>query len=93
MKKNPAMEEIETRFREINARDPEEPTLSDLSAIAAAEAEDPSDTITLDEYIAQREYSGRILLRIPKTLHKSLSEAAKAEGVSLNQYALYKLAK
>ena len=32
------------------------------------------------------EYSGRILLRIPKSLHGSLVYAAKRDGVSLNQY-------
>ncbi|MBR0313416.1 MAG: toxin-antitoxin system HicB family antitoxin [Oscillospiraceae bacterium] len=38
-------------------------------------------------------YSERLMLRIPKELHKQLIEAAKENGVSLNQYALYKLAK
>lgn len=38
-------------------------------------------------------YSGRILLRIPRSLHKRLAEAAKVEGVSLNQYALYRLSR
>lgn len=33
------------------------------------------------------------MLRVPKELHKTLAEAAKANGVSLNQYALYKLSK
>lgn len=37
-------------------------------------------------------YSGKFVLRLPKTLHKLLSERAKEEGISLNQYALYKLA-
>ena len=32
------------------------------------------------------EYSGRILLRIPKSLHGTLTYAAKRDGVSLNQY-------
>ncbi len=32
------------------------------------------------------EYSGKILLRIPKNLHRVLAHAAKQEGVSLNQY-------
>jgi len=36
-------------------------------------------------------YSGKILLRMPKTLHAHLIAAAKVEGVSLNQYILYKL--
>jgi len=31
-------------------------------------------------------YSGRIGLRLPKNLHRILSEQAEKEGVSLNQY-------
>jgi len=38
-----------------------------------------------------KEYSGKFNLRLPKSLHKKLSELAEAEGVSLNQYILYKL--
>ncbi len=38
------------------------------------------------------ESSGRILLRMPKSLHAKLVADAKAEGVSLNQYILYRLA-
>ena len=38
------------------------------------------------------EKSGRIALRIPRTLHAELAEQAKREGVSLNQYCIYKLA-
>ena len=33
-------------------------------------------------------YSGRITLRMPKTLHREISINAKSEGVSLNQYIL-----
>ena len=36
-------------------------------------------------------YSGRILLRTPKSLHQQLMEKAKEEGVSLNQFILYLL--
>jgi len=86
-------EELERRRAEIDAREPEEPTAEDLAALAEADAEDPADTITLEEFKAQREYSGRLMLRIPKELHRHLVEAAKENGVSLNQYALYKLAK
>ena len=32
------------------------------------------------------EYNGRISLRIPKGLHRSVVEAARKEGVSANQY-------
>ena len=37
-------------------------------------------------------YSGKFNLRIPKSLHQSLAIRAKEQGVSLNQYILYKLA-
>jgi predicted RNase H-like HicB family nuclease len=36
-------------------------------------------------------FSGRFVLRIPKSLHAHLVISAQREGVSLNQYALYKL--
>ena len=39
------------------------------------------------------DYSGKFVVRIPKTLHQKLSIEAQKEGVSLNQYALYKLSK
>jgi len=31
-------------------------------------------------------YSGKLMLRMPKSLHRRLSETAEREGVSLNQY-------
>lgn len=43
------------------------------------------------EPLEENNYSGKFVLRIPKTLHKKLALAAEKEGVSLNQYALYKL--
>lgn len=42
--------------------------------------------------IADKDLSGRILLRLPKSLHKELLEEAMEEGVSLNQYALLVIA-
>jgi len=36
-------------------------------------------------------YSGKFVLRLPKSLHAKLAKEAEQEGVSLNQYALYKL--
>lgn len=41
--------------------------------------------------IENEKYSGRFVLRLPKSLHCQLAIAAQQEGVSLNQYALYKL--
>ena len=36
-------------------------------------------------------YSGKFVVRLPKTLHQRLAIEASREGVSLNQLALYKL--
>lgn len=37
-------------------------------------------------------YSGKFVLRVPKSLHRRLAERAEEEGVSLNQFALTCLA-
>lgn len=37
-------------------------------------------------------YSGKFIVRLPKSLHQRLAIEAQKEGVSLNQLALYKLA-
>ena len=39
------------------------------------------------------DYSGQFKLRIPKSLHKSLAENSRREGISMNQYCLYLLSK
>ena len=38
------------------------------------------------------DYSGKFVIRMPKSLHQKLVIEAEKEGVSLNQLALYKLA-
>ena len=43
--------------------------------------------------VVQDNFSGKFLVRLPKSLHMRLSIEAEKEGVSLNQYALYKLTK
>jgi antitoxin HicB len=35
----------------------------------------------------QDDYSGKFIVRIPKSLHRRLAETARSEGVSLNLYA------
>ena len=39
------------------------------------------------------DFSGKFVVRIPKSLHYRLTIEAEQEGVSLNQYALYKLSR
>ncbi len=49
--------------------------------------------IKIAEPESAQSYSGQFKLRIPKTLHKTLVEDSKKEGVSMNQYCVYILAK
>lgn len=67
----------------------EEPDAQDLTILAEAKAENDGSTIGIKELEA---YSGKLNIRIPRSLHQKLSQEAKADGVSLNQYILYKLA-
>ena len=46
----------------------------------------------IPEPLSDNEYSGKFNIRIPKSLHRRLAMEAEKEGVSMNQYALYKLA-
>jgi len=43
------------------------------------------------EPIGEPKATGKFTLRLPRTLHQRLTAEAEREGVSLNQYALYKL--
>jgi len=45
----------------------------------------------IHEPAATDKASGKFTLRLPKSLHYKLTKEAEKEGVSLNQYALYKL--
>lgn len=47
--------------------------------------------IPLPDTTDNEEFSGKFVLRIPKSLHRSLARKAKEEQVSLNQYATYLL--
>ena len=81
MKKELTAAEIEKRFAEINAAKPEEMSPADAASLAKAEAMDDGTAVSL------------AVLRIPRSLHKALKDAAEIEGVSLNQYMIYKLSR
>lgn len=51
----------------------------------------PDPEPVLDLY--NHTYSGQFKLRIPKSLHRSLAEHSKKEGISMNQYCIYLLSK
>ena len=45
-----------------------------------------NDTIETAAAMFTDQYSGRVTLRLPKSLHRALANAAEEEGVSLNQH-------
>jgi len=49
--------------------------------------------MSIPEPAPEEEYSGKFVLRVPKSLHHELVEQAEQEGVSLNTYCLTVLAK
>ncbi len=49
------------------------------------------DGIEIREPDSLEDYSGQFKLRIPRSLHRSLMEHAKREGISMNQYCVYLL--
>jgi len=51
------------------------------------------DGIEIQEPVSLKDYSGQFKLRIPRSLHKSLAEQSRQEGVSMNQYCVYLLTK
>ena len=87
------------------ARYPELPgciTCGDTMAEVVANAEDAKrcwlsaaleDGTNIPLPQAQKAYSGQFKLRLPKSLHRTLAEHAKQEGMSMNQYCLYLLSR
>jgi predicted RNase H-like HicB family nuclease len=48
---------------------------------------------TIPPPLSSDQYSGKFLMRVPKTLHRELARRADLEGVSLNQFALVALSR
>ena len=51
------------------------------------------DGIEIHEPDSLEDYSGQFKLRIPRSLHRSLAEHSKREGISMNQYCVYLLSR
>jgi len=51
------------------------------------------DGIEIHEPNSLEQYSGQFKLRLPRSLHRSLAEHSQREGISMNQYCVYLLAK
>ena len=48
--------------------------------------------MSIPEPMGKEEFSGKFLVRLPKSLHRTLAQISKREGVSLNQYVANALA-
>jgi antitoxin HicB len=51
------------------------------------------DKEPIPEPLESRAYSGKFVVRVPRTMHRDLTKRAEIEGVSLNQFVLTALAK
>ena len=51
------------------------------------------DGISIPEPSKANDYSGQFKIRMPKSLHKMLSEHSRQEGISMNQYCLFLLSR
>lgn len=78
--------EFEKKLQSLPEVEPDE---TDLAMLAEAERINDGTTVSMKDL---ESYSGKLNIRIPRSLHKKLSLEAKEDGVSLNQYILYKLA-
>lgn len=79
-------------FERIDKRPAVEMTNEELASLAEAEALDDGEVMTLEDFKESLEgYSGHVVVRMPRSLHKKLKQAASIEGVSLNQYIVYRL--
>lgn len=90
MNKDMSESEIAARFSQINALPPEELSPEEEASLSAAQAVNDGTTVSLEDFKAELEqYSGKLVLRIPRILHKMLKEQAEFQGVSLNQYLVF----
>jgi predicted HicB family RNase H-like nuclease len=70
-----------------------EAALEELHSVVAVVVNDMTKGgESIPEPLGSKVYSGKLVLRLPKELHRGVTIRAAEEGVSLNQYLLSKLA-
>lgn len=80
--------------KKITSLPEEVPDEIDIAMMKDAAEFNDTSAVSLEAFKKELEdYSGKLVIRIPRSLHKALKETAEIEGVSLNQYMLYKLSK
>jgi len=69
-----------------------EAALAELRKVVAAVVKDMTTSgEPVPEPLGAKSYSGKLVLRLPKELHRGAAIRAAEEGVSLNQYLISKL--
>lgn len=61
--------------------------------IVESEVKNDEDGVEIHEPDSLEDYSGQFKLRIPRSLHRALAEHSQREGISMNQYCVYLLAR
>lgn len=94
---NAALAKLRVELEERAFERPAQPTSSLLSAAPEPGGEAPAETaspsVTAGSATKERGgHSGRLMLRMPQSLHAELAEAAEREEVSLNQFITNTLA-
>jgi len=84
-----SVKELEGCMTEADTLEEAYNMIKDAMAAWLEVAIEEGEKVPLPQVLEEEKYSGRILLRLPKSLHRKLIENAKEEGVSLNQYIVY----
>ncbi len=73
--------------------DSPEAALAELHSVVSVVVKDMEETgESIPVPLGSKVYSGKLVLRLPKELHRGAAIRAAEEGVSLNQYLISKLA-
>jgi len=85
------VEEIPGCFSEGNTVEEAYANMKDAMRLWMENAIERNIQIPVPKNEEEREFSGRIMLRMPKELHKSLTKSADNDGISLNQFIVFLL--
>ncbi|MDR0565143.1 MAG: type II toxin-antitoxin system HicB family antitoxin [Azoarcus sp.] len=73
------------------AASPEKALAGIRQAVASAVKDMQDNGEEIPQPIADREYSGKFLVRVPPTIHRALAIKAAEEGISLNRFVSARL--
>lgn len=76
---------------QLNTIEEVETSVNGIKRIETKSFQKEDTSLVCSELKEDTNINGEITLKLPKSLHKTLFDKAKKEGVSINQYILYKL--